>query len=246
MKLLRFLIPVLLMAGALSSCKKSSDTPPYAKMQVIFSNEAAGLPVAMDSLKYVNAAGNRYSVGLLKYYITNFTLLRTDSVEKNFRNYDLIDEADPASKTINLDTVKNGDYYAVRFFLGVDYDRNHTGSQDGDLDPSKGMIWTWNTGYIFFKHEGNFVDSIGATRPLAFHYGNDRSLVSVTLPIPKMSVQGVDKKLYIRLNLDSLYGSAARIDFNADNNRMSGATDLFWLSAMSANFSRAFQYVKAE
>ncbi len=183
---------------------------------------------------------------LLKYYITNFTLLRTDSVEKNFKNYSLIDQGDDASRSFSEDTVLNGDYYAVRFFLGVDYDHNHTGAQEGGLDPSKGMIWTWNTGYIFYKHEGTYTDSAGASHPFVYHYGNDRSLVSVSSPFPDSSINGANKKLYFRLNLDSLYGAPTKLDFNADNSRMSGRDDGFWLSIMSNNFVHAFQYVKTE
>lgn len=245
MKLLRLLLPCLLLAGALAACKKSDSTASAAKVEVFFSNEANGRPVILDST-YVNAAGNPYTISLLKYYITNFTLLRTDSVERNFRNYDLIDQGDSSSRSFSADSVMNGDYYAVRFLLGVDYDHNHTGAQEGDLDPSKGMIWSWNTGYIFYKHEGTFKDNTGASHPFAYHYGNDRSLVSVTLPISKLSIRGVNKKLYLRLNLDSLYGAPTKLDFNADNNRMSGRDDDFWLTIMSNNFTHAFQYVKTE
>jgi len=35
---------------------------------------------------------------------------------------------------------------SLSFLLGVDTVRNHTGSQTGDLSPSKSMYWNWNTG----------------------------------------------------------------------------------------------------
>ena len=105
---------------------------------------------------------------MLKYYVSNFTLVKADGSETNFKNYQLLDASEPSSLTFALDSVLNGEYTSVKFLIGVDSSRNHTGVQDGALDPVHGMIWSWNTGYIFFKHEGNFKDSTGTTRPLIY------------------------------------------------------------------------------
>ncbi len=250
MKSLRLSAALLLSFGLLAACNKSDGDatgPSSAKLNVSFSNEAGGQPVALGPLSYTNASGNKYGVDLLKYYVTNFTLVKGDGSERNFKTYNLIDASRPESLSFTLDSVANGDYTAVRFCLGVDSARNHTGAQDGALDPVNGMIWTWSTGYIFFKHEGNYVDASGATRPLVFHYGNDPSLVKVTVPLTKLTVSGKDRRLFLRFNLDSLYAAPNKIDFNSDNNRMSSQRDdFFWLAAMSANFGHAFQYVKAD
>lgn len=39
--------------------------------------------------------------------------------------------------------------------IGVDSLTSVSGAMGGDLDPTKGMFWTWKTGYIFFKIEGS-------------------------------------------------------------------------------------------
>lgn len=39
--------------------------------------------------------------------------------------------------------------------IGVDSLTNMSGAQGGDLDPLLGMYWTWNSGYINIKIEGN-------------------------------------------------------------------------------------------
>jgi hypothetical protein len=246
MKLYQYALLSLFGLNLLVSCKKSETSSPVGKLQVSFSNEANGQPVGLGPLSYTNGAGNKYSIDLLKYYVTNFTLLKADGTEKNFRNYDLIDASEPTSLSFTLDSVLNGSYTSVSFYLGIDSARNHTGAQNDDLDPVHGMIWSWSTGYIFFKHEGSFKDSAGTTRPLAFHYATDRALVKVTVPINNLSISGDNRKLFLRLNLDKLYNSAHTIDFNVDNNRMSGATDNFWVSTMSQNFQEAFEFVKSE
>ena len=244
--LLLFALPSLLL---LHSCnKKDPDTvAPYAKLSVSFSNEVDGTPVSIGPMSYTNAAGNKYSVSLLKYYISNFTLVKADGSAQAFSNHNLIDAALPASQTFSFDSVANGDYTAVRFNMGVDFEHNHTGAQEGDLDPAKGMIWAWKTGYIFFKHEGDFIDSTGATKSVMFHYGTDFALVTVTVPISKLSISGADRKLFLKFNLNALYANPNRINFNADNNHMStDAADGPWLTSMGQNFKNAFQFSKAE
>jgi hypothetical protein len=68
----------------------------------------------------------------------------------------------PATKFARI-LVPEGDYTQVSFVLGVDSLRNtmRLDKRTGILDPTvgnnegAGMYWGWNSGYIFFKMEGN-------------------------------------------------------------------------------------------
>jgi hypothetical protein len=242
-----FLLLAIALVSMLSSCKKSDSTAPYGKLKISIANEVDGKPVVLGPMSYTSPAGNQYSIDLLKYYISNVRLVRPDGSEKAFSNYNLIDASDSTSQSITLDSVQNGDYTAMKFMLGVDQEHNHTIGQSGALDPINGMVWTWSTGYIFFKHEGSFKDSTGATKQLLFHYGTDFALVNMTVPISQLTVAGNERKLYLKFNLNKLYDNPRRVDFNHDNNHMStSADDAFWISALSENFRNTFQYVKAE
>ncbi len=231
-----------------AACKKENPTPvvpiaPNGKVQISVSNEVDGQGLEMGKMKYTNAAGNSFSVNLLKYYISNIVFTKADGSEIALNNYNLIDASDSLTANIQADSLPNGNYSSVKFFVGVDKPRNHNGAQTGDLDPSKGMIWTWNTGYIFFKHEGQFVDSSGATKPLLFHFGTDAALVPIELPLGSkgLDVKGDQRKLNLRLNINSLYTSPNNVNFNDDNNRQSvGVKDFLWLSTMQQNFGDAF------
>lgn len=46
------------------------------------------------------------------------------------------------------------EYDEMAFLLGTDSLANVSGALGGDLDPTKGMYWTWNSGYINVKLEG--------------------------------------------------------------------------------------------
>jgi hypothetical protein len=42
---------------------------------------------------------------------------------------------------------------------------------DGDLDPIKGMYWTWNSGYINSKFEGILTKTDATKIPFEYHLG---------------------------------------------------------------------------
>ncbi len=58
-----------------------------------------------------------------------------------------------------------------RVLLGVDSLIQVSGAAGGDLDPSHGMYWTWQSGYIHLKVEGVFHAAEGAEIPFNYHIG---------------------------------------------------------------------------
>jgi hypothetical protein len=68
----------------------------------------------------------------------------------------------------------------------VDSLHNCSGAQSGDLDPVKGMFWTWNSGYIFFKLEGKSPASHSPGNIFEFHVGGYRK--------PNNNLRGVELK----------------------------------------------------
>lgn len=233
---------VLIGTGLLASCKKEDSTPPTGSIHFEVSNEVSGQPVNMGPISYTNAAGNQYGISLLKYYLSNFTLVKKDGSEQHFPMYKLINAAEPGTLNFTLDSVLNGEYTSIRFYVGVDSQRNHTGAQDGDLDPIHGMIWTWNTGYIFFKHEGDFRDTSGAVRRLVQHLGMDMSLATVTIPLGNLQISGAEKHYTLHFDLNKVYsGLGGTVNFNDEPVRMSDPhDDSFWMITLKNNFDGAF------
>jgi hypothetical protein len=72
--------------------------------------------------------------------------------------------------------------------VGVDSTRNVSGAQTGALDPTNGMFWTWNTGYIFAKLEGRSPSSAAPFQKLTHHIGGFRTgenaIRKITLAMP--------------------------------------------------------------
>jgi hypothetical protein len=65
------------------------------------------------------------------------------------------------------------------------------GPQTGELDPMKGMFWTWNSGYIFAKLEGQSDSSHAPAHYFTYHIGGykhiENAIRTVQLVIPKSS-----------------------------------------------------------
>lgn len=239
----------LIACYSLASCKKDDEKAAarVGEVRVSVSNMVGSEAVKMGGLSYTNAAGNRYSVEMLKYYISHFTLIRDDSVEIVGAGHELIDEGDSSSRHFTLDSIPNGRYVGVRFYFGVDYDHNHSGDQFGDLDPMHGMIWTWNTGYIFFKHEGRFVSKQDTNTVLSYHLGTDIALTTVTKAVPAFEISGNTRNLSMRFDLNRLYAGPPAMDFNNNHSRMSTSEeDEFWILTMRKNLPAAFSVTSVE
>ena len=255
-QLLRFASKLLLSVCLFfSSCRtKDNDntvvTPEikqYGALTVKVSNEVNRQPIVFGSYNYTNSAGNLYKIDVLKYYISNFTLIRSDSSEINFYNHKLLNASDPESCMFTFDSVANGTYKAVRFYLGIDSAHNHTGLQEGDLDPINGMIWTWRTGYVFFKHEGNFINDTGGNSILLYHYGADDGLTTVDIPTTQFEVKGNSHTLFLKFDLNTLYNAPNVINFNNNNiHQSNGLADIFWFTSIKTNFPTSFTFDKVQ
>lgn len=112
-----------------------------------------------------------YSIDNFKFYISKICLLKDGEIifqeENSFHLIDVINGKDQFTFNIN----KELKYDHVQFLLGIDSLTNVSGALDGDLDPTKGMYWTWQSGYINFKLEGIHTDCPTRDKKFQFHLG---------------------------------------------------------------------------
>jgi hypothetical protein len=100
------------------------------------------------------------------------------------QSYHLVNAEDSQSLTIPLAGLKQG-IYDLGFSIGVDSMTSKQGLKSGALDPTKGMFWAWNTGYIFVKVEGTSSASKARKHLFGYHLGGaegpNKSLQSILL-----------------------------------------------------------------
>ena len=139
---------------------------------------------------YTYGKGDSLGFETLKFYLSNLQLRKNENIvfsEKN--SYHLIDVSMKESMFISLQIPSNLLYDEIKFNLGIDSITNVSGAMGGDLDPTKGMYWTWQSGYINFKLEGSCSSCPTRNKTFQFHLGGYQapfnSMQTVILKINK-------------------------------------------------------------
>lgn len=110
-----------------------------------------------------------FDVSILKMYVSNIELRKGEKlVFKEKNSFHLIDFSDTNSTSIVLSNKKLS-FTSIRFQIGVDSSTTVSGAIGGELDPTKGMYWTWQTGYIHFKLEGSY--NYSDKKDFVYHIG---------------------------------------------------------------------------
>lgn len=127
--------------------------------------------LANDSNKITNGS-NKIVLSDLKFYLSNFKLYNNKTlVWEEGNSFYLYDINKESSNEIKLFVPDKLNYNKIVFNLGIDSITNVSGAYGGDLDPTKGMYWTWQSGYINFKCEGKKENESGAVSKFMFHLG---------------------------------------------------------------------------
>lgn len=111
-----------------------------------------------------------FNFSTFKYYISNFKLKKSDGTwYVNPESYYLVDLSNNASSILSLGSIPAGEYTEMEYTLGVDSLRNCSGAQSGALSTTNNMFWSWNSGYIMVKAEGQSPNAEMGS--FAFHLG---------------------------------------------------------------------------
>lgn len=117
---------------------------------------------------------------------------------------------------------------SLSFSLGVDSATTRSGAMGGDLDPTKGMFWSWQSGYINVKLEGTASQSTARGKTFELHLGGYwppfQAAQPVGLPIGKANGA---KNLALTLELAPLFEA---VDWPQKPNIMSPGAEAVRLS----------------
>ncbi|MFN6036873.1 MAG: MbnP family protein [Bacteroidota bacterium] len=246
---------IILMAMAtiaiFASCKKDSDTnnnqpQPSSSGSINFKFNAM---VVNDTFafnqNYISAAGDTFSVNMLKYYVSNLVLTKTDDSQINLPNsYFLVDHNTFMEDEFTIGGIPEGSYKKISFLLGVDSAANVSGAQAGDLDPAKGMFWDWNSGYIMSRLEGYSSASTAIGKKIIFHVGGftkpNLSLRNITIDFNGSTAnvsQWSKPKITIKTDVSEWFKTPNTIDFSTLNTvMMPGASS----NSIADNYQDAF------
>jgi hypothetical protein len=132
--------------------------------------------------------GDTITITTLKFYVGNFVFWKNNQIVYSDDNYHLLDIEDEQSLALQFPIAKDLVVDSILFGFGVDSITNISGVMGGDLDPTKGMFWTWQSGYINAKLEGLRSKFNTQSEEFNYHLGGYlhpfESFKKVTLPLP--------------------------------------------------------------
>ena len=130
--------------------------------------------------------GDSIKIEVFKFYLSDVQLLQGDKiVGKGTKKHILIDAENSTSCQVGFESTAS--FNKIQFAIGVDSTTNVSGVFGGDLDPTNGMYWSWQSGYINFKLEGVTSKCPARKNRFVYHLGGyqspNNSLQTVVLPV---------------------------------------------------------------
>jgi hypothetical protein len=122
--------------------------------------------------EYVSGNKDTLQLTVFKFYISNLKLEYSDKtiyLEPNSSH--LIDIENPNSLQIPIGKNSDKAISKVTFSIGIDSLASVSGAMSGDLDPTKGMYWAWQSGFINMKIEGKSSSCKTRKNAFQFHIG---------------------------------------------------------------------------
>jgi len=147
-----------------------------------------------------------FRIQTLRFYISKIRFLKNnDVVYQEPESYHLIDLDREESLTLHFSKIHSMDFDAVQFYLGIDSITNVAGALGGDLDPTMGMYWSWQSGYINFKLEGYAPNCSARNHVFEYHLGGYMEPYNALSTI-QLSTIPIAHSMVVDFNLDAFLG----------------------------------------
>lgn len=198
---------------------------------------------------YTNSNAEVITVSKVKYIVSNIVLTKADGTTFTYpksHSYFIVDEATPATLTLNLSNIPAGNYTKVKYGIGVDKTQWEAGATgQGDFlatAQTAEMMWSWSAGYKFVAFEGSFTaPTVTTAKEFKVHTGQtgtDYNYIEVTLDFPENALvrATITPQVHIMADLSQLIDGTNKINFSESATVMGGAK----LALITANILSMF------
>lgn len=167
--------------------------------------------VTFGSSLHSHTDGAQIRFDAANYYVSNIRLVPTAGADVLYDTVLLI-AASNAGQPFTLGELPVGEYQTIKFDIGIDSARNHSDPSTYPVShplflQSPSMHWSWSSGYIFLRVEGQIDTSAtlsGVTVDYEYHIGMDNFRKEVSIPIV-LTVDATTQS--ISANIDLLLGT---------------------------------------
>lgn len=164
-----------------ASCNKDQNIH-YTNMNLKVQYSIDGIPLYKDTVRYLNTAGNLYSINHLEYYISDI-VLHQENNSGDYSNNKIyyVNAFTESTNSIQLDSVPIGNYTSFSCKVGLLPNQNISNSLP-NTNENINMAWPepMGGGYHFMKLEG-FVSTTTGNLGYSIHLGSDVGLVNCNI-----------------------------------------------------------------
>jgi len=169
------------------------------------------LPLELN--KNYSFKNDSLKISTLKFYVSNINFYQNNQfIDSISKKYNLIDFEYPETSSIKFLRTNSKAFNRISFSIGIDSLTNVSGALGGDLDPTNGMYWTWQSGYIGLKLEGQSKLCNSKNNAFIFHIGgfqypyNIIQYVNFSCKVDRKIILNLDiSKFLNELNLSEIY-----------------------------------------
>lgn len=230
----RFLL-LFVMILALYSCKKNDRN--YSQVVLTMHYAVDDLSLQKDTVRYLNNAGNLFSVTHLEYYISDITFHDENGRDFHDPGIHYMNGFSPQTNQVLIDSVPCGTYTSMTCHIGLSHALNVSHSLTNTAE-NVNMAWPDNMGggYHFLKMEG-YVKTPTGTSGYVVHLGTDTSLVTCIMT-QQLYVFAIRSEWNMTMNINEWYRSPAVYNLLTDGNNTMGNPSL--MSRIAGNGYNVF------
>ena len=218
-----FLWMMALCLALFTACRPKAET---STLEVLVDYSVNGGSLEVDTLKFVNEAGNHFMINEIQWFISRIELQDKAGTWVPFRNDDnlyYLDTDLPETHQILSEALPVGTYQAIRFTFGLDEADNLTGRFPNP--PESNMFWPdpLGGGYHYMKMNGRWLTEAQELAPFNLHLGigqnEDKTVFyhnhfSVTLPLHLDLKPDSTEQIQLLMVIDNWFRNPHTYDLN--------------------------------
>ncbi len=230
-KLSLIIVALILTSIFVISCQKKETTviTSTGNVTLAFAHYVNGSPVKLDTMTYINTAGNHYEVDDYRYFISDVQFHKSGGEVININActwWHYIDNSIPSTFTWNIcDKLPLGTYDTISFRFGFTNAQNQSNMFLNP--PESNMFWPamMGGGYHYMQIDGKWRDSVNYIEGFSTHLGigevidgsdtiyvdnSFRAKLPVSFKLTATSIPVIQ----IIMNIDRWYSNPYVFDFN--------------------------------
>ncbi|MCF8258354.1 MAG: hypothetical protein K9J06_12435 [Flavobacteriales bacterium] len=236
-------LPALMVAGLLLTSIGCTEKQDEVALSLHVRHHVDGTALSFDTLVYVNASNNLYSVTRLQYYLHGIRFIGSPGQD----DYEVTDAFLVDGRELlefDLGKVPVGEYLGISLIIGLHPDLNCTGCLP-PTTPNVEMAWPdlMGGGYHFMKFEGHFKADGGAGNQhgFAIHLGNNGTQGQCSMDGP-FTVTEEGGTVELSYNLNEVFHDPNTYDMDTLTYTMGNMPAMV---RVAANLSNAFSFTFA-